>query len=123
MRFMTIVKGPENAGMPPKALMDGIMELGAEAAKAGVFVTMGGLMPSAASSRIRVSKGTLSVLDGPFTEAKEVVGGFAVYDVPTKEEAIEWARKFMELHRVHWPEWEGETEVRPFMDGPPPQLN
>lgn len=120
MKFMTIVKGPENTGPVPMALIDGIMKLGEEAMKAGVFVTMGGLMPSAASSRLRISKGKLSVTDGPFTEAKEVVGGFAVYDVKSKDEAVEWARRFMELHRVHWPEWEGETEVRPFMEGPPP---
>ena len=120
MKFMTIVKGPENTGPVPQALLDGIMQLGADAAKAGVFVTMGGLMPSAASSRLRVSKGKVVVSDGPFTEAKEVVGGFAVYDVKSKAEAIEWARRFMQLHADHWPEWEGETEVRPFMEGPPP---
>ena len=119
MKYMTIVKGPENAGPPPKALMDGIMRLGMEAAQAGVFVTMGGLMPSAASSRIRISKGRLSITDGPFTEAKEIVGGFAVYETRTKDEAVEWARRFMELHREHWPSWEGETEIRPMSDGPP----
>jgi hypothetical protein len=121
MKFMTIVKGPENAGPPPKALMDGIMQLGVEATQAGVFVTMGGLLPSAASSRIRVSKGKLKITDGPFTEAKEIVGGFAIYDVKSKEDAVEWARRFMELHRVHWPSWEGETEIRPMMEGPPPK--
>lgn len=122
MKFMTIVKSAENAGPPPQALMDGIMQLGAEAAQAGVFVTMGGLMPSAASSKIRVANGKLTITDGPFTEAKEVFGGFAVYDVKSKDEAIEWARRFMELHRVHWPEWQGETEVRPLMEGPPPAM-
>lgn len=120
MKFMTLVKGPENFGPPPKALIDGIMQLGADAMQAGVFVTMGGLMPSAASTKIRSSKGKLRITDGPFTEAKEIVGGFAVYDVRSKEEAVEWARKFMELHRVHWPDWEGETEVRPMMEAPPP---
>jgi hypothetical protein len=120
MKFMTIVKGPENAGPPPVALINGIMQLGEEAAKAGVFVTMGGLMPSAASSKVRVANGKLTITDGPFTEAKEVFGGFAVYDVNSKAEAVEWARRFMELHREHWPSWEGETEVRPFMEGPPP---
>jgi len=121
MKFMTIVKGPENTGPVPKALIDGIMQLGQEAGQAGVMVTMGGLMPSAASSRVRLSNGKVSVTDGPFTEAKEVVGGFAVYDVKSKAEAVEWARRFMELHRQHWPGWEGEVEVRPFMEGPPPQ--
>jgi len=115
MKFMTIVKGPENAGPPPQKLMEGIMQLGTEAASAGVFVTMGGLLPSAQSSRLRIAKGKLSITDGPFTETKEIVGGFAIYETKTKEEAVEWARRFMELHREHWPGWEGETEVRPMM--------
>ena len=121
MRFMTIVKGPENTGPIPSGLIEGIMKLGEEAGKAGVMVEMGGLMPSAASSRVRLRNGKVSITDGPFTETKEVVGGFAVYDVKSKAEAVEWARRFMELHREHWPSWEGEVEVRPFMEGPPPQ--
>jgi hypothetical protein len=121
MRFMTIVKGPESAGPVPSGLIEGIMKLGEEAGKAGVMVQMGGLMPSADSSRVRLRQGKVSVTDGPFTEAKEVFGGFAVYDVKSKDEAIEWARRFIELHVQHWPGWEGEVEVRPFMEGPPPQ--
>lgn len=120
MKFMTIVRGPENMGPPPAGLIEGIMRLGDEAAKAGVFVTMGGLMPSAASSKIRISEHRMTITDGPFTEAKEIVGGFAVYDVQSKGEAMAWARRFMELHLEHWPEWEGETEIRPLMEGPPP---
>lgn len=54
--------------------------------------------------------------DGPFTEAKELVGGFAIVEVPSDEEAREVARQFMELHRLHWPEFVGECEVRPFED-------
>lgn len=54
--------------------------------------------------------------DGPFTEAKEVVGGYALVEVKSKEEALEVARQFMELHRVHWPAFEGECEVRPLED-------
>lgn len=118
MKFMTIVKRPENFGPPPKALMDGIMQLGIEAAQAGVFVSMGGLMPSAASSRIRISKGKLAITDGPFTETKEIVGGFAIYETQTKDEAVAWARRFMDLHLQHWPGWEGETEIRPMMEAP-----
>jgi hypothetical protein len=112
MKFMTLVKSAENAGPPPQALMEAIGQLGQQAGGKGVMVQMGGLLPSAMGARVAVRKGKLSVIDGPFTEAKEVVGGFAVYDVPTKEEAIEWTRRFMELHRVHWPGWEGETELR-----------
>jgi hypothetical protein len=119
MRFMTMVRSAEGQGYPPQALMDGIAKLGEEAAKAGVFVQMGGLLPTAAGARVRLSGGKLTVTDGPFAEAKEVIGGFAVYETKTKEEAIEWVRRFMDLHKRHWPEWEGETEVRQPMDQPP----
>jgi hypothetical protein len=114
MRFMTMVKSAENhrAGPPPKALMDAIAKLAEDAAKAGVFVEMGGLHPSAAGARVRLAGGEVKVIDGPFTEAKEVIGGYAVYDVKSKAEAIEWAVRFMNLHKQHWPGFEGETEVR-----------
>ena len=113
MKFMTLVRGPENFGPPPKALMDAIGQLGMEAGKAGVLVQMGGLMPSAmGAAKLRVENGKLSVTDGPFAETKEVLGGYAVYDCTTREEAVEWARRFMELHRKHWPGWSGETELR-----------
>jgi hypothetical protein len=112
MKFMTLVKSAENAGPPPQALMDAIGQLGMEAGQSGVMVQMGGLLPSAMGARVRVAKGKLTITDGPFTEAKEVVGGYAVYDVGSREEAIEWTRRFMELHREHWPGWEGETELR-----------
>ncbi len=112
MRFMTMVKSPENAGPPPQALMEAIARLGEEAGQAGVLVQMGGLFPSGAGARVRVSGGKLSVTDGPFTEAKEVVGGFAVYEVASKAEAIAWTERFMRLHVEHWPGWEGETEIR-----------
>jgi hypothetical protein len=60
-----------------------------------------------------LSGGRLKVTDGPFTEAKEVVGGYALVEVASKEEALKIAQEFMELHRVHWPAFEGESEVRP----------
>lgn len=120
MRFMTMVKGPENAGPPPKALMEAIGKLGEEAAKAGVLVETGGLLPSAMGARVRVAGGKVTVIDGPFTEAKELIGGYAVYSVKTKEEAIEWARRFMNLHKEHWKGWEGETELRQIMEFGPP---
>jgi hypothetical protein len=112
MKFMTLVKSDENAGPPPQALMDAIARLGMEAGQSRVMVQMGGLLPSAMGARVRVEKGKLTITDGPFAEAKEVVGGYAVYDVGSREEAIEWTRRFMELHREHWPGWEGETELR-----------
>jgi hypothetical protein len=112
MRFMMIVKHPENQGPPPKSLMDAIADLGAKAAKAGTMLGSGGLGPTTLGARVRVSGGQLTVTDGPFTEAKEVVGGYAQFELKSKEEAVESAVRFMELHKKHWPTWEGETEVR-----------
>ncbi len=112
MRFMMIVKHPENSGPPPKELMDAIEIIREEAVKAGTMLGSGGLAPTAQSTRVRVSKGQLTVTDGPFTEAKEVVGGYALFELKSKEEAIKGAVRFMELHKKHWPGWEGETEIR-----------
>jgi len=115
MRYMMIVRGDENfrtSGPPPQALMEAIGKLGEEAAKAGKIVSMGGLQHSAKGARVRLTGGKLVTTDGPFAEAKEVVGGFTIMELASKEEALEEARKFMELHRKHWPGWDGETEVR-----------
>jgi hypothetical protein len=112
MRFMAMVKAPEASGPPPQALMGAIAKLGAEATKAGVLVETGGLLPSALGARVRLAGGKVAVLDGPFTEAKEVVGGYAVYEVKSKDEVIEWTKRFIDLHRQHWPGWQGEAEIR-----------
>lgn len=112
MKFMVMVKSTENAGPPPAELMAGIAKLGEEAAKVGVMVETGGLYPSAMGARVRLNGGKINITDGPFTEAKEVIGGYAVYEVKSKQEAIEWTRRFMELHREHWDGWEGESEIR-----------
>jgi hypothetical protein len=124
MRYLMIVKGDENfraSGPPPKALMDAIGELGVEAAKAGKMVSMGGLHHSSKGAAVRVDGGKLTVKDGPFTETKEIIGGFTIMELPSKEAAIEEARKFMELHRKLWPEWSGECEIpEMFADGDHP---
>jgi hypothetical protein len=116
MRFMTLVKSTESSGPPPQGLMDAIAKLGEESAKAGELVETGGLYPTAAGARVRLSGGKITVTDGPFTEAKEVVGGYAVFELKSKEEAIKQAVRFMEVHKEHWPGWEGETEVRQIFD-------
>ncbi|HTR64210.1 MAG TPA: YciI family protein [Terriglobales bacterium] len=112
MRYMMIVKHAEKQGPPPKELMDAIQKLGEEAMKAGTMLGNGGLTPTAQGARVRLSGGKVSVIDGPFTEAKEVIGGYAQFEMKSKEEAIKGAVEFMELHKKHWPGWEGETEVR-----------
>lgn len=112
MRFMMMVKSAENSGPPPKELMEAIARMSEESARKGHMVASGGLAPTAASTRVRVSRGSLNVIDGPFTETKEVVGGYAIMEFPTQEAAIDSAKQFMELHRKYWPGWEGETEIR-----------
>ena len=112
MRFMMIVKHAERQGPPPKELMDAIAILAEEDVKAGTMIGSGGLGPTALGARVRLSGGRVTVTDGPFTEAKEVIGGFAQFELKSKEEAVESAGRFMELHKKYWPEWEGETEVR-----------
>lgn len=112
MRFMMLVKSSEKPGPPPKEFMDAMAQIAEEAVKAGTMVDSGGLAPMAMSTRVRLSRGKITTIDGPFTEAKEVIGGYAVLDYKSKEEAIEGAQHFMELHKIHWPGWEGETEIR-----------
>jgi hypothetical protein len=112
MRFMMLVKSAENSGPPPASLMEAIGKMAEEEIKAGRMLGSGGLMPTAQSVRVRLSGGRISVVDGPFAEAKEVIGGYAQFEFKTKQEATESAVRFMELHKQHWPGWEGETEVR-----------
>jgi hypothetical protein len=115
MKFLMLIKHSESyQGQPiPEALMDAMGEFVTESFKSGVLKDTAGLKPTAEGFRVRSSGGRLKATDGPFTEAKEVVGGYALIEVPSKEEAREVARQFMELHRVHWPAFEGECEVRP----------
>ena len=112
MRFMMMVKSVERTGPPPKELMEALTKLTQEAVNGGAMVSNGGLAPMAASTRVRLYGGKLTAIDGPFAETKEVVGGYAILEFKSKKEAIESALQFMELHKIHWPGWEGETEVR-----------
>jgi hypothetical protein len=116
MRFMMLVKSAENSGPPPKELMEAIWKNGEEAAKAGAMIESGGLKPSAMSARIQLRGGKVTTVDGPFSEAKEVVGGFAIFEFKSMKEAVDSARDFMELHRKYWPGWQGETDVWPMFD-------
>lgn len=116
MRFMMLVKSAENSGPPPKELIQAISKNGEDAAKAGLMIESGGLKPSAMSARVQLRGGKVTALDGPFPEAKEVVGGFAIFEFKSMKEAVESAKDFMELHRKYWPGWQGETEVRPMFD-------
>jgi hypothetical protein len=123
MRYMMMVHTDENftnAGPPPKELFDRIGELAADLAKTGKLVSSGGLQHSSSGAQVRLSKnGKITVTDGPFAEAKEVVGGFAIIEASSKAEAIEHARRFMELHRDTWKGWEGVSEIREMKEDPP----
>jgi hypothetical protein len=112
MRFMMIVKSAEKWGFPPKELMEAIGKLSEDSVKAGTMLGSGGLRSTAEGARVRLDGGKVTVVDGPFTEAKEIIGGYAQFELKSKEEAVVAAKRFMELHKMHWPGWEGETEVR-----------
>ena len=112
MRFMSLVKSAENCGPMPQAFVEAIAKASQEAMQAGTLIDTGGLAPTAKSTRVRVSGGKVIVTDGPFTEVKEVVGGYGVVEAKSREEAVEGAVWLMNMHREYWPEWEGEVEVR-----------
>jgi hypothetical protein len=116
MKYLMLIKHAETFGFDdiPASLMNAMGELVERNLKSGVLVDTAGLKRSADGFRVRLSNGQLSVTDGPFTETKEVVGGFAIVQAKSRGEALEVAREFMDLHRVHWPSFEGECEVRPF---------
>jgi hypothetical protein len=107
---MVLLRAAQPAGPPPPDLMEAIATLGEEATKAGALLDTAGLAPSAESARVQLSGERLSITDGPFTEAKEMIS-YALYQVRTKEEAVEWASRFLRLHRDLWGDWEGEAEV------------
>jgi hypothetical protein len=115
---MGFVKSAERFrnGPPPAALMEAMGAFVGEAIAAGVVTETGGLLPSSDGIRFRIAGGKLTITDGPFSEAKEVVGGYAIYNVKSKEEAVAWSTRFMELHAKYWPEWEGESELRQIME-------
>jgi hypothetical protein len=118
MKYLTFIRHPESyreAG-PPQALMEAMGKFVDRSFKDGTLVDTGGLQPSKDGARIRLAKGKITVTDGPFTEAKEVIGGWAILRVDSKAEAIRIATEFMELHRQYWPEFEGESEIRPMFD-------
>lgn len=110
MRYMVLLRSTQPPGPPPDDLMHAILQLGEEAARAGALLDTAGLTPSAAGARVSLSAGHLSVTDGPFTEAKELIS-YALYQVRSKEEAVEWTSRFLKLHRDLWPGWEGEADV------------
>jgi hypothetical protein len=123
MRYLILLSGAQPATPPPPGLMEAIMKLGEEATQAGALLDTAGLAPSATGARVELAAGNVTVTDGPFTESKELIS-YALYDVRSKEEAVEWAARFMRIHRDHWAGWEGTADVVKVMGpedfAPPP---
>jgi hypothetical protein len=115
MRFLSLIRINENSGLvPSEKLMNDMAKLIDELTRAGKMVTTAGLRPTSEGTRIRMRQGKLTTVDGPFVETKEVIGGYAVLEADSMQEAIELTKRFMLLHE---PVWEFECEVRQ-MEGP-----
>ena len=114
MRFISMVKFTEkDAVPPPKAFLEAMNQLVTDVAKEGCTMVDGvGLLPTSAGARVRLAGGKVTVMDGPFTEAKEVVGGYAIFEANSNAEMIKCAERFMDLHRKYLPGWDGECEIR-----------
>jgi len=115
MRYMMFIKHTEDYRMEtvPQSLFDAMGEFVGEAMKNGSLIDTAGLQPTSKGKKVRLSGGKISVIDGPFTETKEIVGGYALVEAGTYDEAMSLATRFMDLHRIHWPAFQGECEVRP----------
>ena len=114
MRFMYIVTSSQPPRPPTPALMEAMGKLADREIKAGRMIDNGGLMPVAMGAQVRITDGKLSVVDGPFVETKEMIGGYAIFELRDKEEALVMAKEFMQLHVDFMPGWEGTCELRAF---------
>jgi len=119
MKYLTFIRHTESyreAG-PPAALMEAMGGFIEKCQRDGTLVDAGGLKASKdGAALVRLSRGRITVTDGPFTETKEVIGGWAILNADSRAEALRIATEFMELHRVHWPQFEGESELRPMFE-------
>jgi hypothetical protein len=118
MKYLTFIRHSESyrESGPPAALMEAMGKFVAKSLKDGTLVDTGGLLPSKDGVRVRLGGGQITVMDGPFAETKEIIGGWAILETDSKAQAVRVATEFMELHRKHWPEFEGESEVRPMFE-------
>lgn len=116
MRFLSMIRVEENTGqVPSEQLMQDMMKLIDEMTREGTLIRTAGLRPTKEGVRVQLRKGgKLSTVDGPFTETKEVIGGFAILEAKSMAEAIELTRRFL---KVHGDTWDIDCEVRA-LDGP-----
>jgi hypothetical protein len=115
MRFLSMIRIDENSGqVPSEQLMNDMGKLIDEMTREGVLIRTAGLRPTAEGVRVRLRKGQLSTVDGPFTETKEVIGGFAILEAGSMREMVELTKRFL---KIHGDTWDIECEVRQ-LDGP-----
>jgi len=118
-RFMGLVRMAEGHPPPPQAMIDAMDAFIGEQAGKGVFLDGGGLAAQAETVNFLVRKGEVTRVDGPYAESKEVVGGWAIMQYDTVEEAVKGQELFAEVHREHWPECEFVATMRQIQDEPP----
>ena len=108
MKFITMVTttNPGKAGPMPPELLQAIMQLGMSTGSS--LKDTGGMRDT---GTVEVKSGDL-VVDGPYAEAKEAVGGYAIYELPGDADVVDYCKKFAELHRKHWPAWEGRITIQ-----------
>ncbi len=112
MKFLSMIRTQENTGqVPSERLMTEMGKLMQEMTRTGKLVSTAGLTPTSQGKRIRSNRGKVSMTDGPFTETKEVIGGYAILEAASMQEAVELTKRFL---AVHGDEWNLECEVRPF---------
>jgi len=115
MRFLSLIRIEENTGkLPSERLMSEMGKLLGEMTRTGKLLDTAGLRPTAEGKRVRLRGGKISLIDGPFTEAKEVIGGYAMLKAESLEEAIALTERFVELHREDG--WELDCEVRQLIE-------
>lgn len=114
MRFLSMIRVNENSGLvPSEKLMTDMGKLMEEMTKEGTLIDTAGLRPTSEGKRVRLTAGKLSTIDGPFTETKEVIGGYAIVKADSMEEALVLTNRFL---KVHGDEWDIECEVRQLYD-------
>jgi hypothetical protein len=120
-RYFTFVKRDESMpyGPPPPGLFEAIGAMGEAAMRDGTMIMTGGLADSDSGALVHLRDGKLDVVDGPFAESKELIGGFALWELRNRDEAVEKARQFLQLHIDHWPGFEATVEIREMLDAPP----
>lgn len=113
MRYMVLVKMAPDAGEAPPELFEAMDKEMGQAFADGSIVAGGGLGGGEQIVELRLASGSITNVDGPYAEAKELIGGFSIVEARSQEEAVEGARRVLELHQQYWPGWEGAVEIRP----------